>query len=75
MLFAAVFPPRVDAGESPGSWCSAAPPGRAIVSPAVYATGGRQIRRRVRSARPVRNLNRASGFLIGAGGLLAAMQR
>ena len=47
-----------------------------FVSTAVYATGGRQIRRFIRTSRGVVRLNKATGgFFMGAGGLLLATNR
>ena len=79
ILFAAVFPQFIDPAQ---------PAARQFlvlgtvyllaefVSTAVYATGGRQIRRLIRSQRGVVRLNKATGgFFMGAGGLLLAANR
>ncbi|GKS99986.1 LysE family transporter [Acidovorax sp. SUPP3434] len=79
ILFAAVFPQFIDPAQPAahqflvlGSVYLMAE----FVSTAVYATGGRQIRRVIRSQRGVVRLNKATGgFFMGAGGLLLAANR
>ncbi|GKT20448.1 LysE family transporter [Acidovorax sp. SUPP3334] len=79
ILFAAVFPQFIDPAKPAaaqfvvlGSVYLAAE----FVSTAVYATGGRQIRRVIRSQRGVVRLNKATGgFFMGAGCLLLAANR
>ena len=79
ILFAAIFPQFIDPAQPAarqflvlGSIYLASE----FVSTAVYATGGRQIRRFIRSSRGVVRLNRATGgFFMGAGGLLLATNR
>ena len=79
ILFAAIFPQFIDPAQPAarqflvlGSTYLASE----FVATAVYATGGRQIRRFIRSSRGVVRLNRATGgFFMGAGGLLLASNR
>lgn len=79
ILFAAIFPQFIDPGQPAarqfvvlGSIYLASE----FVSTAVYATGGRQIRRFIRTSCGVVRLNKASGgFFMGAGGLLLATNR
>ncbi len=79
ILFAAIFPQFIDPGQPAarqflvlGSIYLASE----FVSTAVYATGGRQIRRFIRTSRGVVRLNKATGgFFMGAGGLLLATNR
>ncbi|RYF24788.1 MAG: LysE family translocator [Comamonadaceae bacterium] len=79
ILFAAVFPQFIDPSQPAarqffvlGSVYLLAE----FVSTAVYATGGRQIRRLIRTPRGVVRLNKATGgFFMGAGGLLLAANR
>lgn len=79
ILFAAVFPQFIDPGRPAvrqfvvlGAVYLAAE----FVSTAVYAAGGRQIRRFIRTSRGVVRLNKATGgFFMGAGGLLLAANR
>ncbi|ART51248.1 lysine transporter LysE [Acidovorax carolinensis] len=79
ILFAAIFPQFIDPGQPAarqflvlGSIYLAGE----FVSTAVYATGGRQIRRFIRTSRGVVRLNKATGgFFMGAGGLLLATNR
>jgi homoserine/homoserine lactone efflux protein len=79
ILFAAIFPQFIDPGQPAARQflvlgtvylCAE------FVATGVYATGGRQIRRFVRTSRGVVRLNRATGgFFMGAGGLLLASNR
>ncbi len=79
ILFAAIFPQFIDPSQPAvhqfvvlGSVYLAAE----FVSTAVYAAGGRQIRRFIRTSRGVVRLNKATGgFFMGAGGLLLASNR
>ncbi|CAN7550870.1 LysE family translocator [Acidovorax sp. LjRoot194] len=79
ILFAAVFPQFIDPAQPAvrqfvvlGAVYLAAE----FVSTAVYAAGGRQIRRFIRTSRGVVRLNKATGgFFMGAGGLLLATNR
>lgn len=79
ILFAAIFPQFIDPGQPAarqflvlGSIYLAGE----FVSTSVYATGGRQIRRFIRTSRGVVRLNKATGgFFMGAGGLLLATNR
>ena len=79
ILFAAIFPQFIDPGQPTarqflvlGSIYLLAE----FVSTTIYASGGRQIRRLIRTPRAVVRLNRATGgFFMGAGGLLLATQR
>lgn len=79
ILFAAVFPQFIDPSQPAarqffvlGSVYLLAE----FVSTAVYATGGRQIRRLIRTPRGVVRLNKATGgFFMGAGGLLLAVNK
>lgn len=79
ILFAAVFPQFIDPSQPAvrqfvvlGAVYLAAE----FVSTAVYAAGGRQIRRFIRTSRGVVRLNKATGgFFMGAGGLLLATNR
>ena len=79
MLFAAVFPQFIDPSRPAVRQfvvLGAIYLGAEFVSSAVYATGGRHIRRVVRTSRGARRLNKATGgFFIGAGSLLALTQR
>ena len=79
MLFAAVFPQFIDPSRPAARQfllLGAIYLGAEFVSSAVYATGGRHIRRIVRTSRGARRINKATGgFFIGAGGLLALTQR
>ena len=79
ILFAAIFPQFIDPSRPTAHQflvlgsiylCSE------FVSSAVYATGGRQIRRWIRTPRGALRLNRATGgIFMGAGGLLLTAQR
>lgn len=79
ILFAAIFPQFIDPTKPTAHQflvlgsiylCSE------FVSSAVYATGGRQIRRWIRTPRGALRLNRATGgIFMGAGGLLLTAQR
>lgn len=79
ILFAAVFPQFIDPARPAvhqfvvlGAVYLAAE----FVSTAVYAAGGRQIRRFIRTSRGVVRLNKATGgFFMGAGGLLLTANR
>lgn len=79
ILFAAIFPQFIDPSQPAarqflvlGTIYLASE----FVSTAVYATGGRQIRRFIRTSRGVVRLNKATGgFFMGAGGLLLASNR
>lgn len=79
ILFAAIFPQFIDPGRPAasqflvlGSLYLAAE----FVSSAIYAVGGRQIRRWIRTPRGALRLNRATGgIFMGAGGLLLGAQR
>jgi len=79
MLFAAIFPQFIDPSHPAphqflvlGSIYLCAE----FVSSAVYAAGGRQIRRFIRTSRGVARLNKATGgFFIGAGALLLAVRQ
>lgn len=79
ILFAAIFPQFIDPAQPAarqffvlGSIYLASE----FVATTVYATGGRQIRRFIRSSRGVVRLNKATGgFFMGAGGLLLATNR
>ncbi len=79
ILFAAIFPQFIDPAQPAarqflvlGSVYLCAE----FVATAVYAAGGRQIRRFIRSSRGVVRLNKATGgFFMGAGGLLLASHR
>ena len=79
ILFAAVFPQFIDPAQPAvrqfvvlGAVYLAAE----FVSTAVYAAGGRQIRRFIRTSRGVVRLNKATGgFFMGAGGLLLTTNR
>lgn len=79
ILFAAVFPQFIDPAQPAvrqfvvlGAVYLAAE----FVSTAVYAAGGRQIRRFIRTSRGVVRLNKATGgFFMGAGGLLLTANR
>jgi threonine/homoserine/homoserine lactone efflux protein len=79
ILFAAIFPQFIDPTQPAarqflmlGSVYLAAE----FVATAVYAAGGRQIRRFIRTSRGVVRLNKATGgFFMGAGGLLLATNR
>ncbi|CAN7576840.1 LysE family translocator [Acidovorax sp. LjRoot117] len=79
ILFAAIFPQFIDPAQPAvrqfvvlGAVYLAAE----FVSTAVYAAGGRQIRRFIRTSRGVVRLNKATGgFFMGAGGLLLATNR
>ena len=79
ILFAAIFPQFIDPAQPAvrqfvvlGAVYLAAE----FVSTAVYAAGGRQIRRVIRTSRGVVRLNKATGgFFMGAGGLLLATNR
>ncbi|MBY0412002.1 MAG: LysE family transporter, partial [Burkholderiaceae bacterium] len=79
ILFAAIFPQFIDPAQPAarqfvvlGSVYLCAE----FVATAVYAAGGRQIRRFIRSSRGVVRLNKATGgFFMGAGGLLLASNR
>lgn len=79
ILFAAIFPQFIDPSQPAARQflvlgtvylCAE------FVATAVYATGGRQIRRFIRTSRGVVRLNKATGaFFMGAGGLLLATNR
>ena len=79
MLFAAIFPQFIDPARPAahqflvlGSIYLCAE----FVSSAVYATGGRQIRRFIRTPRGASRLNKATGgFFIGAGALLLSVRQ
>ncbi|MBP0598310.1 LysE family transporter [Herbaspirillum sp. LeCh32-8] len=79
MLFAAIFPQFIDQSRPAahqflvlGSIYLAAE----FVSTAVYASGGTQIRRFIRTSRGVARLNKLTGgFFIGAGALLLAARQ
>ena len=79
ILFAAIFPQFIDPAQPAarqflvlGSVYLCAE----FVATGVYAAGGRQIRRFIRSSRGVVRLNKATGgFFMGAGGLLLASNR
>lgn len=79
ILFAAVFPQFIDPAQPAvrqfvvlGAVYLAAE----FVSTAVYAAGGRQIRRFICTSRGVVRLNKATGgFFMGAGGLLLTANR
>lgn len=79
MLFAAIFPQFIDAARPAahqflvlGSIYLCAE----FVSSAVYASGGRQIRRFIRTPRGATRLNKATGgFFIGAGALLLSVRQ
>ena len=79
ILFAAIFPQFIDPTQPAarqflvlGTVYLAAE----FVATAVYAAGGRQIRRFIRTSRGVVRLNKATGgFFMGAGGLLLATNR
>ncbi|MDF1485350.1 LysE family transporter [Ramlibacter sp. H39-3-26] len=79
ILFAAIFPQFIDPAKPAlrqfavlGATYLLAE----FVSSLAYATGGRQIRRVIRSSKGVARLNKATGgFFIGAGGLLMAAHR
>lgn len=79
ILFAAIFPQFIDPSQPAVHQfvvLGAVYLGAEFVSTAVYATGGRQIRRFIRTSRGVVRLNKATGgFFMGAGGLLLAAQR
>ncbi|KAB2896058.1 MAG: LysE family translocator [Burkholderiaceae bacterium] len=79
ILFAAIFPQFIDPAKPTAHQflvlgsiylCSE------FVSSAVYASGGRQIRRWIRTPRGALRLNKATGgIFMGAGGLLLTAQR
>jgi len=79
MLFAAIFPQFIDAARPAahqflvlGSIYLCAE----FVSSAVYASGGRQLRRFIRTSRGAARLNKATGgFFIGAGALLLSVRQ
>jgi len=79
MLFAAIFPQFINAARPAahqflvlGSIYLCAE----FVSSAVYASGGRQIRRFIRTSRGAARLNKATGgFFIGAGALLLSVRQ
>lgn len=79
ILFAAVFPQFIEPGQPAAPQflvLGAVYLGAEFVSTAVYATGGRQIRRLIRTPRGTVRLNKATGgFFMGAGGLLLAAHR
>lgn len=79
ILFAAIFPQFIDPGQPTAHQfvvLGAVYLGAEFVSTAVYAAGGRQIRRFIRTSRGVVRLNKATGgFFMGAGGLLLATNR
>jgi threonine/homoserine/homoserine lactone efflux protein len=79
VLFAAIFPQFIDPSRPAASQflvLGSIYLMSEFVSTAVYATGGRQIRRFIRTSRGVVRLNKATGgFFMGAGGLLLASQR
>jgi len=79
VLFAAVFPQFIDPAR-PATFqfavLGAIYLAAEFVSSAVYAIGGRHIRRVVRTSRGARRLNKATGgFFIGAGSLMALSHR
>lgn len=79
ILFAAIFPQFLDPSKPAAQQflvlgsiylCSE------FISTAIYASGGRQIRRWIRTPRGALRLNRATGgIFMGAGGLLLTAQR
>lgn len=79
ILFAAIFPQFIDPSQPSapqflmlGSIYLSAE----FIATMVYATGGRQIRRLIRTSRGVIWLNKVTGgFFMGAGGLLLVTQR
>lgn len=79
ILFAAIFPQFIDPARPAAHQflvLGAVYLAAEFVSTAVYASGGRQIRRLIRTPRGVVRLNKATGgFFMGAGGLLLAAQR
>lgn len=79
ILFAAVFPQFIDPAQPAVRQfvvLGAVYLGAEFVSTAVYAAGGRQIRRFIRTSRGVVRLNKATGgFFMGAGGLLLTANR
>ena len=79
ILFAAIFPQFIDPAQPAARQfvvLGAVYLGAEFVSTAVYAVGGRQIRRFIRTSRGVVRLNKATGgFFMGAGGLLLATNR
>ena len=79
ILFAAIFPQFIDPGRPAAHQfpvLGAVYLMAEFVSTAVYAAGGRQIRRFIRTSRGVVRLNKATGgFFMGAGGLLLATNR
>ncbi len=79
ILFAAIFPQFIDPAQPAARQfvvLGAVYLGAEFVSTAVYAMGGRQIRRFIRTSRGVVRLNKATGgFFMGAGGLLLATNR
>ena len=79
ILFAAIFPQFIDPAQPAARQfvvLGAVYLGAEFVSTAVYALGGRQIRRFIRTSRGVVCLNKATGgFFMGAGGLLLATNR
>lgn len=79
ILFAAIFPQFIDPAQPAARQflvLGAVYLGAEFVSTAVYAAGGRQIRRFIRTSRGVVRLNKATGgFFMGAGGLLLATHR
>lgn len=79
ILFAAIFPQFIDPALPAARQfvvLGAVYLGAEFVSTAVYALGGRQIRRFIRTSRGVVRLNKVTGgFFMGAGGLLLATNR
>lgn len=79
ILFAAIFPQFIDPAQPAArqfAVLGAVYLAAEFVSTAVYATGGRQIRRFIRTSQGVVRLNKATGgFFMGAGGLLLATNR
>ncbi len=79
ILFAAIFPQFIDPGQPAARQfvvLGAVYLAAEFVATAVYAAGGRQIRRFIRTSSGVVRLNKATGgFFMGAGGLLLATHR
>lgn len=79
ILFAAIFPQFIDPGQPAARQfvvLGAVYLAAEFVATAVYAAGGRQIRRFIRTSSGVVRLNKATGgFFMGAGGLLLATNR
>jgi homoserine/homoserine lactone efflux protein len=79
ILFAAIFPQFIDPSQPAAhqfAVLGAVYLCAEFVATTVYATGGRQIRRFIRTSRGVVRLNKATGgFFMSAGGLLLATNR